>query len=114
MTAGEHGSTYTPRSSSSGDDSEDEFTDHTEEFDFDEETKTYSVRDWPRDVWKKHYDWVRHLPRDTTYDVDDGESHSWYITQMRRPMEEEPHDPVVLAHIAACNNNEKITLVIRR
>ena len=42
--------TYTPKSTSSGDDSEDAFTDHTEEFDYDPETKTYSVQDWPKDV----------------------------------------------------------------
>ena len=58
--------TYTPKTTSSGDDSEDAFTDHTEEFDYDPETKTYSVQDWPKDVWKKHYDWVRHLPQDTS------------------------------------------------
>ena len=39
--------TYTQKSTSSGDDSEDAFTDHTEEFDYDPETKTYSVQDWP-------------------------------------------------------------------
>ena len=58
---------------------------------------------------EKHYDCVRHLPQDTSYDVDDGESHSWYITRMRRPMMAENPDPVVLAHIAACNNNEIFT-----
>ena len=46
---------YAPKSSSSGDDSEDAFTDHTEDFDYDEETKTYSVQDWPDEVWQQHY-----------------------------------------------------------
>ena len=44
---------YAPKSSSSGDDSEDAFTDHTEDFDYDEETKTYSVQDWPDEVWQQ-------------------------------------------------------------
>ena len=87
--------TYTPRSTSSEDDSEDAFTDHSEEFDYDEETKTYSVQDWLPDVWKKHYVPVRHLPQDTSYDVDDGESHSWYITSM--PGMALNPDPVVLS-----------------
>ena len=41
--------------------------------------------------------------------MEDGESHSWYITSMRRPMMAKNPDPVVLAHIAACNKNEKFT-----
>jgi len=99
--------TYTPETSSSGDDSEDAFTDHSEEFDYDEETKTYSVQDWPYDVWKEHYDCVEHLPQDTSYYVDDGQSHSWSITEM--PGMALTPDPVVLAHIAACDKNEKFT-----
>ena len=100
--------TYTPKTTSSGDDSEDAFTDHSEEFDYDEETKTYSVQDWPKRYgWKEHYVWARHLPQDTSYEMDDGESHSWYITSM--PGMALNPDPVVLADIAACNKNEKFT-----
>ena len=99
--------TYTPKSTSSGDDSEDAFTDHTEEFDYDPETKTYSVQDWPDEVWQQHYEKISHDPLETCYEMDDGRSLHWDISDMPgmclRP------DPVVLAHMEACNNNEIFT-----
>ena len=89
--------TYTPKSTSSGDDSEDAFTDHTEEFDYDPETKTYSVQDWPDEVWQQHYEKISHDPLETCYEVDDGKSLHWHITGL--PGMALWPDPVVVAHV---------------
>jgi hypothetical protein len=98
--------TYTPETSS-GDDSEGAFTDHSEEFDYDEETKTYSVKDWPDGVWQQHYEKIPHDPLETCYEMDDGKSLHWNITEM--PGMDLSPDPVVLAHMEACDKNEIFT-----
>ena len=92
---------YAPKSSSSGDDSEDAFTDHTEDFDYDEETKTYSVKDWPDEVWQQHYDKISHDPLETCYEMDDGASLHWHIADM--PGWALNPD---LAHMEACDKQE--------
>jgi len=94
--------TYTPKTSSSEDDSEDAFTDHTEEFDYDEVTKTYSVKDWPDEVWQEHYVKVFHDPLETCYEMDDDKEDCWSITDM--PSND---DPIIVAHIQACLENQK-------
>ena len=95
---------YTTESTSS---SEGSFTDHSEEFDYDEEKKEYSVQDWPDDVWGEHYDKIRHLQQDTCYDMDDGQPLRWHITGM--PGMALNADPIVVAHIQACHENQKFT-----
>ena len=59
---------YTTESSSSSDGS---FTENSEDLDYDEETKTYSVQDHPTEVWQELYDFIRHCPRETFCDMDD-------------------------------------------
>jgi hypothetical protein len=75
--------------------------------DYDEDTKTYSVEDWPDKVWQQHYDKIFHDPQDTCYDLDNGNSLRWHITDMPgmalRP------DPDVVSHMEACEKNEIFT-----
>ena len=62
--------TYTEETTPSSE-SESSFTDHCEQFNYDEATGEYSVKDWPDEVWKERYDFVRHSKQDTCYVMDD-------------------------------------------
>ena len=87
--------------------SESSLSDHKEEFDYDEETKKYSINsieDWPDEVWQQHYELKRHVKKDTCYVIDSDTSQQWSVIDMISE-----RDPVVLAHVAAYNDNKKFT-----
>ena len=94
---------YTPETTSSSE-SESSFSDHSEEFDYDEATGEYSVKDFPEEVWAEHNEYKRHSKEDTRYVIDGDTSHQWAVIDMISEAE-----PVVLAHIAACDANQKFT-----
>ena len=84
--------------------SESTFTNHPEQFDYDEATQKYSVKDVPDEVWQEHYEYKRHVKKDTCYEIDGDTSQQWSVLDMISEA-----DPVVLAHVAACDDNKKFT-----
>ena len=70
---------YTPETTSS---SEGPFTDHAEEFDYDEEKPEYSVKDWPEEVWQEHYENKPHVKQDACYVIDGDTSQQWSVLDM--------------------------------
>ena len=94
---------YTEESTPSSE-SESSFTDHEEEFDYDEETGEYSVKDHPAEVWQEHYDFKSHHKKDTCYTINGGTTQQWHMIDMISAP-----DDVVEAHLQACDENQKFT-----
>ena len=78
------------------------YSDHEEEFDYDEEKREYTVKDWPAEVWAEHYDLKSHHKNDTCYTILGDETEQWHVVDMiSKP------DEAVDAHVKSCDQNEK-------
>ena len=80
------------------------FSDHSENYEMDEAIQRRIIEDWPDEVWQEHYENKPHVKEDTCYVIDGDTSHQWAVIDMISEAE-----PVVLAHIAACDANQKFT-----
>ena len=80
------------------------YGDYPEVYDYDEAIERRIIEDWPDEVWKEHYEKKRHVKHDTCYVIDGDTSQQWNVIDMIS----EP-DTVVMAHIEACDDNQKFT-----
>ena len=80
------------------------FSDHSEKYEMDEAIQRRIIEDWPDEVWQEHYENKPHVKEDTCYVIDGDTSQQWSVLDMISEAE-----PVVLAHIAACDANQKFT-----
>ena len=77
------------------------FSDHSEKYEMDEAIQRRIIKDLPDEEWQEHYENKRHVKEDTCYVIDGDTSQQWAVIDMITET-----DPVVLAHIAACDNNQ--------
>ena len=80
------------------------FSDHSEKYEMDEAIQRRIIKDLPDEEWQAHYENKRHGKQDTCYVIDGDTSQQWAVIDMITET-----DPVVLAHIAACDNNQNFT-----